>query len=128
MSLGERQIESVLRLSGPERYAHFVKQVSDHEEAWGLFDDGWALAETDDGRGVLPLWPAIEYAELCATGDWAAYRPKVITIQTLLEEVLPLLEERNLLPGIFPTPQSRGVTPAVSLLREDLQRELARYE
>ena len=123
-----KQTESILKLPGAERYAHFIKRVCDSEEAWGLFDDGWALAETDRGQKVLPLWPASEYAALCATGDWARFQPRAIPLKDLLDEVLPSLEEKEVLPDIFFTPQSWGVTPDTALLRTDLERELTRYQ
>jgi hypothetical protein len=75
MKLNPRGIEAVLALPGPKRYAHFIKVAADQDKVWGLFSDGWALAGTEDGKEVFPLWPAREYAELCASGLWADYEP-----------------------------------------------------
>jgi hypothetical protein len=76
--VNEKQIEAVLALSGPERVKHFVKVVADREEAWGLSDDGWALSATDDGGTAFPLWPARDYARLCAAQEWSTYSPQAM--------------------------------------------------
>jgi len=128
MIISDKQIAAVLALPGNERYKHFIKRVADSELAWGLFDEGWALAATDDGARVFPLWPAEEYAKLCAVGEWGGYAPRSFSVEELLEDLLPMLQEDGVLPGIFYTPDDKGVTPAVELLRQDLAAELQNYE
>lgn len=124
----EREIQAVLRLDGPERFSHFVKRVADEERAWGLWNDGWALMADTHGTQVFPLWPASEYAELHRTGEWAAYEPREIPLDDLLEELIPRLAEKGLLPGVFPTPTGQGVTPGPEELASALRRELENYE
>lgn len=128
MSISEKQITAVLALSGSERYKYFIKRVADSELVWGLFDDGWALAATDDGEKVFPLWPAEEYAKLCAAGQWGSYVPRSFSLGELFQDLLPMLEQDSVLPGVFYTPNDKGVTPAVELLRQDLKAELQNYE
>lgn len=53
MKIRSKQMDAVLRLSGAARFEHFVKVVADRQEAWGLYDGGWALAATDDGTPVF---------------------------------------------------------------------------
>jgi len=126
--LTPKQIESVVRLPGPKRYEHFVKQVADWEEAWGLYSDGWALAGTSEGQRVFPLWPAHEYAEQCATGDWSGYSPKVISLDDLLNVLLPRLSGDGDLTGVFYTPDDKGVTVDAAQLLNDLKAEAEKYE
>jgi hypothetical protein len=121
-------MEAVLRLDGPERFKHFVKRVADSERAWGLWADGWALMENDDGTKVFPLWPAREYAELHRNGNWAGYEAREIEVDELLEELLPRLADAVTLPGVFPTPAGKGVTPSPAELAQALREELAKYE
>ena len=66
--LSVKQVESVLRLPGPKRYEHFIKQVADREEGRGLDSDGWALAGTDEGEEAFPLWPAEGIRRLVRNG------------------------------------------------------------
>lgn len=127
MSVSERQIASVISLPGEERFKHFIKVVVDREEAWGLYQDGWAMASTNDGQSVFPLWPREVYATLCAVGEWKEYKPKPITLSDVIEVLLPKLKVENALPGIFYTPSGRGVTPSVERLIDELKQELTNY-
>jgi hypothetical protein len=82
----------------------------------------------DDGMQVFPLWPAREYAELHRTGDWSVYEARPIPLAELLDELLPKLAERGALPGVFPTPNGKGVTPRAEELSRALRDELQKYE
>ncbi|QDG74411.1 DUF2750 domain-containing protein [Labrenzia sp. PHM005] len=127
MSKKSKKIEALLKLSGPERYRHFVKVIADREEAWALYRDGWALAATEDGQPVFPFWPEEEFAALCAVKDWKGYTPESIPLQDLLEQLLPNLKADNVLPGVFYTPSNKGVTPTVDGLIADIETELENY-
>jgi hypothetical protein len=122
-----KEIEAVLRLDGPSRFRHFIKRVVDEEVAWGLWNDGWALMGDDAGVSVFPLWPAREYAELARTGEWVAYRVEPITLDDLLGDLLPSLIDKAVLPGVFPTPAGKGVTPTVKELESALRLEMREY-
>lgn len=128
MGLHPKQIQGVLRLSGHERYLHFVKVVADKQKCWGLYNDGWALAQDDDGNMAFLLWPESEYAALCAIGDWSAYEPKELDLDDLMDWLLPDLQEKNTLLGIFPTPEEQGVTPDFARFESDMSEELEKYK
>jgi hypothetical protein len=117
----DKEIQAVLRLDGPDRFRHFIKQVVDFEEAWGLWSDGWALMANSDGAPVFPLWPAREYAELSRIDDWAEYEPRRISLADLLNDLLPGFQERGVLPGVFPIPTGKGVTPTANELASALR-------
>lgn len=123
----EKEIEAILRLDGPTRFKHFVKRVVDEERAWGLWKDGWALMTNDDGGQVFPLWPAREYAELCRSDDWRSYEPREITLLELLDDLVPKLEQKGVLPGVFPTPEGKGVTPTSKEFADSLRKEMENY-
>lgn len=125
--MDSRKFAAVLALPGNKRYQHFIKVVADRQEAWGLYQDGWAMAGTDDGAAVFPLWPEKEYAEACAQQEWAGYEPREIELDHLMEVVLPQLKTEGSLPGVFFTPSSKGVTPAVDELLAALEEELQNY-
>jgi hypothetical protein len=128
MKVTPEQMEAVLRLDGPNRYSFFIKGVASFQEAWGLYDNGWAMLGDDDGKQVFPLWPAKEYAAACKTGSWANFEPRLISLQDLIEDVLPTLEKEGVLPGVFPTPERKTVTPEITQLLADLHTEKSRYE
>ena len=127
MKLNPKQIETVLALDGPRRYEHFIKQVADSEQVWGLYRGGWALASTDEGLPVFPLWPAKEYAELCQQNDWVECEPLSIPLDELIEELFPDLENDGVLIGVFYNSTGDSVIRPVSQLLEDLNNELEKY-
>lgn len=127
MKLNPKQMEAVLALPAIKRFKHFIKVIADWQEVWGLYQDGWALAAADDGTTVFPLWPAKEYAQVCAANEWAGYEPRSISLGDFTEVLLPKLRLDGVLPGVFFTPTSKGVTPSVDDLRAALEAELQNY-
>jgi len=123
-----KEIDALLQLDAPTRHNHFVKRVVDDERAWGLWKDGWALMLDGQGQSVFPLWPAREYAELCAVGEWEGYVAEEIPLADLIDELLPRLTEREMRPGVFPTPTGKGATPRAVDLAGALRTEMERYE
>ena len=126
MKVSPKQMEAVLALPGIKRFEHFIKVIADWQEVWGLYQDGWALAAAD-GTTVFPLWPAKEYAQVCAANEWAGYEPRSISLSDLTEILLPKLKLDGVLPGVFFTPTSKGVTPSVDELKSALEAELQNY-
>ncbi len=127
MKVSAKQIEAVFKLPAPKRYSHFIKTVANWGEVWGLYDDGWSLSETDDGQKIFPLWPAKEYAERCAEGDWATCEAKSIDLDDFLNGLLPALKESGVEPGVFFTPDQGSVIAGIDLIREDLETELSKF-
>lgn len=122
-----KQLAGVFALPADKRFWHFIKMVADREKAWGLYQDGWAMAGTDDGEMVFPLWPAREYAEACALDNWTGYEASEIPLDDLMNELLPKLKADGVLPGILPTPGGNGATPPVEDVLAALEEELQRY-
>ena len=114
-------VEGVLQLPAQRRYRHFLERAVASGEVWGLQEDGWALAVDAEGRDVFTLWPAPEYAVLCATRLWEGFEPHPITLQELESVLLPELEAGGLMLGIFNTPTGHGYPVTPAQLREDLQ-------
>ncbi len=125
--MNEKQIEAVLALPGPERVKHFAKVVADREEAWGLYHDGWASSATDNGGTAFPLWPAPDYAQLCAAQEWSTYSPRGIALDDLMEALIPMLREQSASVAVFQTPEGRGVTVTPDELQAMLAGETERY-
>lgn len=128
MKIDSKEIEALISSSGEKRYTYFVKRVADSENVWGLYDDGWALASTDDGILVFPVWSAKEYATLCKKGEWTNYEPKSFSLEEFLTELLPNLKTDGMVPGVFYTPDSNGVTLSAEQLLEDIKNELSKYD
>lgn len=126
--LSQKQIESILKLDGPRRYSHFVKHIVDCQQAWGLYCEGWAMGSDDNGNPTFQLWPAKEYATLCAYGLWAGYEPAEMPLDDLVEELLPKLHRDSVGVGIFRTPEGQSVMPTIKQLIADLKTEMERYD
>lgn len=127
MKVSPKQMDAVLALPGIKRFEHFTKIIADWQEVWGLYQDGWALAAADDGTTVFPLWPAKEYTQVCAANEWNGYEPRSISLSDFTEVLLPKLKLDGVLPGVFFTPTSKGVTPSVDELKSALEAELQNY-
>jgi hypothetical protein len=128
MKVSPKQVEAVSKLPAPKRYSHFIKVVADWRQVWGLYDDGWAMSETDDGQMVFPLWPAKEYAEACAVGGWSAYKARPIDLDDFVNGLLPKLKETGVLPGVFYTLDQGSVDASIEQIFKDLNEELSKYE
>lgn len=127
MKVNPKQMEAVLALPSSKRFEHFIRVIADWQEVWGLYQDGWALAAADDGTTVFPLWPAQEYAQVCAANEWSGYEPRSISLSDFLEVLLPKLKLDGVLPGVFFTPTSKGVTQSVDELKLALEAEMQNY-
>lgn len=127
LSINQKQLEAVLKTDAPKRYKYFMRLAADQKEVWGLWDDGWALAGDEKGSQIFPLWPAEEYAKLCSIDIWSSYKPEVISIEELKEDLLPRLEQDGILLGIFYTPNNKGVVVDVGEFTKHLDFELSRY-
>lgn len=128
MRISDKKRAAVLALPGPQRYSHFIKVAADQNRIWGLYRDGWALMGAENGVEVFPVWPAEEYAVSCATGEWSSYLPRPISLESLLQELLPSLKKSGTLLGVFPTPADKATTPSLDQVRDDLTTELRRIE
>jgi hypothetical protein len=124
MAIDSRQVQETVMLSGPQRYAYFIKRVTETGTVWSLYRNGWALATKEDGTMVFPLWPDREFATICADYEWTGYEPQSFSLDELLGGLLPQLEEDGVATGVFYTPGARDVMPTAGLLRRDLDDEL----
>lgn len=125
----DREFAAVSALPGPDRYSHFVGQVADREEVWGLRGpDGWVLAADDDGRPLVPIWPHARYAEACAAGAWAGAAPEAIPLDRWMDAWLPGLTRDGRGVAVFPVPGGSGVPVDAVRLAADLSEALEQYE
>lgn len=127
MSVSQKQIEAILKLPAPKRYSHFIKKAVGWKQLWALYDDGWAMSESDQGKQAFPLWPEKEYAELCVSGVWANYVPKPIALDEVLDSMIPMLREKGILPGVFFTMKDGSVNASIDDFESDLREELSHY-
>lgn len=128
-AVNDREFAAVSALPGPARYSHFIGQVADWEEVWGLAGpSGWVLAADDDGQQLMPVWPHARYAAACAAGAWAGAVPEAIPLGRWLEAWLPGLVRDRRGVAVFPVPGGAGVPVEAQRLAADLSEALEQYE
>ena len=124
--MNEKEFNAVIKLPANIRYEYFVKKVVDWEEVWGLFDDGWAMTEDDNGRLMMPFWPKKEFAAYCAFEDWSNYKPQNISLDEFISNWLPGMKEDGYNPSIFWNRVDSAVLEIDTLIL-DLEEELKKY-
>lgn len=119
----EDEIQRMLGLPAGDRSITFFQLVADWEETWGLQEaDGWVVGKDTD---ALPLWPHSDFAKACARGPWEGAAPALVSLDELVDDLLPLLEEDGLRVAVFPSPDDAGTFMAPADFRERLESELA---
>lgn len=126
--ISDKMLQTIIKLPAPDRYSHFIKEVAGWQYIWGLYDDGWATSETDEGEKLIPFWPARDYAEIYAKGDWDGCKAKAIEIHDFLDSFLPYILECGLAPGVFFVEDDGAVDIKPNILVRDLKTELSRME
>lgn len=124
--MNNREFEAVIKLPANKRYEYFIKKVVDYEEVWGLFKDGWATTQDENGTMLIPFWPKKEFAEFCATDDWMDYIPEKIELDEFIEEWIPGMKEDGNKAAIFWNNNESSLSELDTLL-EDLELELENY-
>lgn len=124
-----KEVEIMKTKNNKERYVYFIKRVVDNESVWVLDDDGYALSSDDNGHDMLMLWPAREFATACTVDDWRSYQAKELSLEHLMNKLLPDLLSKNIKVGIFMVPSTDN-TPVLNSdnLFLDLESECQKYE
>ena len=122
--IGEEEARQILSLPTADRYRSVLMLLADWEEAWGLKDENGWIVRSEDGNEAFPLWPHSTFAASCARGPWEGAVPSAISLDDLMESLLPLLAEDGILVEIFPTPKERGHGVEAEAFGKDLEREL----
>jgi len=125
--INTKEFEALIKTESKKRYEYFIKRIVDFEEVWSLADtEGFALTKDDNGRLLAPFWPAQEYAEYCAIGEWKEYKPEKIEFDEFMSEWLPGLKNDNIGISIFFN-NIDSITLPINKLIEDLNLELEDY-
>jgi Protein of unknown function (DUF2750) len=127
-NVNDREFESVVALPAPRRYEYFIKRAASHGSLWGLHgDDGWVIAEGEDGSKYFAVWPHPRFAEACAGGPWADEQPRAIDVDEWVEAWTPKLIEDDLRVAVFQTVEDVGTGVSPERLKSDLEREQSSF-
>ena len=122
-----QEFANVAKLLPKARYEYFIKKVADHEELWGLWDEGWALLADEEEAELVPVWPHPDFAKAYANGEWQNFHPRLIELDDWLEEWIPEMLKDHRKVAVFPTADRLTTTAEPSRLRADLESELDKY-
>ncbi|SHN59347.1 Protein of unknown function [Paenibacillus sp. ov031] len=125
-SITSKEFEAVIKLPANIRYEYFIKKVTDSEEIWGLYDDGWAMSSDDKERLLISFWPRKEFAEYCAYEEWLNYKAHCISLDEFISDWLPNMVEDQHKLSIFWNRDNSAVLE-IQVLLNDLEKELEKY-
>lgn len=125
--MSDKEIINVVNQSPSIRYEYFIKKVADNEQLWGLYNNGWAMAEDENHQKYMPFWPKSEFAEACANGIWEGYSPKLIKLSDFINKWIPGMKNGDVKISVFYIPNNSGVIVSHDQLLENLETELENY-
>ncbi len=118
--LDERCDEIEEKLEVDEDYIYMLHKIVRDGCAWALFDDGRIAMGEFEGEDAIPLWASEEDAKAMASEEWAECEVGTISLDELLEELLPMLAEDDVKLS-FLTEEYAGLTLDAETLAEDLR-------
>ncbi|WP_395339758.1 DUF2750 domain-containing protein [Ningiella sp. W23] len=113
--------ELVMQMSADKRYRYLVDQAKQNETLWILTDDDGCVMLNAEDEDCVPVWPAKDFANYWATGEWEHCRAQAISLEDWLERWTPGLEEDDLLLVAFPNPNEQGLVIEPDMFDEDLR-------
>lgn len=110
-----------VNLSAEDRLHFFVRSALSNKELWGLYDDGWAEMNDENGKKGMMVWPDQATAQLIADERFPGYEPKQIKLSSFTQRWLDKLAQQRFKVAVFATPLDgpKFVTP------EELKAQLS---
>lgn len=121
------EIENIINLPSPKRYEYFIKKSVGWDKVWGLYNEGWATVSDLDGNYCFPVWPASEYARLCAEKEWKSYLPKYIILEEFIRDYLSEFYNKSIKVAVFMTTRKKGIVVSAEEFIEHIRNELDKY-
>lgn len=115
--MNKKEFAALLQRPANIRYEYFIKKVVDYEEVWGLYNDGWATAQDDDGNMLIPFFPKREFAEHCVKNEWEDHKGVAIDLYDFIDKWLVGMKKDGVKPSIFPTDEDTALVEIDLLLR-----------
>ncbi|SDF20868.1 Protein of unknown function [Mucilaginibacter pineti] len=120
-------IENIINMNPEDRYLYFIRKITDFEEVWGLYNEGWATATNEENQQIVLFWPEKQFAVLCAENILSSYEAKAINLTQFMETWLPGMIKDNAFPGIFYIPNGKGIVLEPEQVLIDINQELKQY-
>lgn len=124
--MNKKEFEALIKRTANIRYEYFIHKVVDFEEVWGLYNDGWATAQDEDGNTLIPFFPKREFAEHWAKNEWGDCKVVAIDLYDFMDNWLVAMKKDGIIPSIFPTDEDVA-TVEIDILLRDIKSELENY-
>ena len=121
------KLKNILALTPEPRYEYFIRKITDFETLWGLYDGGWATADSKTVVAI-PFWPEEDFAKLCANAEWEGFEPKSILLSDFIGIWLPGMERDKKVCQLSPIPNQQGSLVLPQNLLFAVKKELQQYE
>ncbi|EMN4130824.1 MULTISPECIES: DUF2750 domain-containing protein [Providencia] len=129
-SPNSKEIDNVLALNLQQKYRYFVGKIADWKAVWVLFaHDQITTIHDNNGRLLLPVWPAKAYAQRHLDGKKTNCIPTRLSLEHFMTEILPDMDGANMTVAIMMDPQCKTyVIAEPKTLLQDLIEECEQYE
>jgi len=130
VELSQKEIEAMMIKPSQERYIYSVRNIAERGVAWTLKDKkGIVLTGDENGNVFLPIWPYKEYAIKCKIDEWKNCELKKLSLDNLVDEMLPDLSKEGIKVSVFIIPNEyTSATVSAEDFLNNLLHECSKYE
>jgi hypothetical protein len=118
-------MKKVNELTESERYDYFIDQALMQNEIWLLqAQEGlYAMCEDDNGKQYIPVWPAKEFSDSYATGEWEEYQSERMDLKEFIDWMQELRDDEIFI-GVFPDEHMHAIPTDPIKLKKQLKSQL----
>lgn len=126
--MNRKKTERVWALPAHDRLSYFIRKVTDFEELWGCFEDGWVVLGSEKNKQTVPFWPEREFAETYIENNKLSAEPKKIELNIFLERWIPGMEKDGAQIAVFPTILEESIILDPLSLKKLIEDEAGQYD
>lgn len=118
-----------MALAPQKRYDYFIKKIADAQQLWTIVDsEGNYAISMIDKHSLISFWPEEEFIASNLEENWEDYKPLLLTLDDLSDNVIDYIAQEGLLINVFPLNGRSGFVVDLEEFSRDLTTELKNYE
>lgn len=117
------ELDQIIQMSPEQRHSYLLTQVTLNQSIWILTDEHGCVMLNSDDEDCVPVWPAREFAEYWATGEWSDCVATAIPLKDWLERWTTGLEGDGVSVAVFPNPEEEGIVVFADTFDEELRNK-----
>ncbi len=122
-SITIERVKEIQSWNQDKRMKYLLMQMLEQKQVWILTDEHGAVMLTTEDADCIPVWPHQEFAEQWATGDWAGFEAKAISLKDWRNKWTRGLEDDELEVVVFPMPDEDGILVSPEELAYELEQQ-----